>query len=106
MRYPLNYLHLLAQEKGIDVELSIDVVAGAIDRTYDVGIVFSRDSDIRPAIELVVNRFVQLPRLELASWSSPTSTRPIPVRAQRNVWCHSPDQLDNVAVADPTDYAK
>ena len=83
LRYPLNHPHLPAQEKGIDVQLSIDLVAGATDRTYDVGILFSTDSDIRPA--LVANRFVGLPRRELAAWSSPTSIRRILVRAQRSV---------------------
>ena len=106
LRYPPDYPYASAQEKGIDVQLSIDVVAGAIDHTYDIGIVFSTDTDLRPAIELVANRFVGIPRIELAAWSSPTSIRRIPVRAQRAVWCHFLDHLDYATVADSTDYTR
>ena len=106
LRYPLDYPNVPAQEKGIDVQLSIDVVAGAIDRTYDIAIVFSTDTDLRPAIELVANRFAGLPRIELAAWSSPTSVRRIAVTARRKVWCHFLDQMDFEAVADTTDYTR
>ena len=106
LRYPPAYPRIPAQEKGIDVQLSIDVVAGAIDHAYDIGIVFSTDTDLRPAIELVANRFVGIPRIELAAWSSATSARRIPVSAKRAVWCHFLDHLDYEAVADATDYTR
>ncbi len=72
LRYPLGYPRLPAQEKDVDVQLSIDVVAGAIDGDYDIGIVLSTDSDLRPAIELVANRFVGIPRIEIAGGSNGT----------------------------------
>ncbi len=106
LRYPFDYPRAPAQEKGIDVQLSIDVVAGAIDRDYDIAVVFSTDTDLRPAIEFVANRFTGLPRIELAAWSSPTSARRIPVAASRTVWCHFLDQFDFQEVADSTDYTK
>lgn len=106
LRYPFDYPRVPAQEKGIDVQLSIDVVAGAIDRNYDIAVVFSTDTDLRPAIELVANRFSGLPRIELASWRSRTSVRRIPVTANRAVWCHFLGQLDYEEVADATDYTK
>ena len=85
---------------------ALTVVAGAIDRTYDVAVVFSTDTDLRPAIELVANRFVGIPRIELAAWSSPTSVRRIPASAKRAVWCHFLDHFDYAAVADTTDYTR
>ena len=106
LRYPPGYPRVPAQEKGIDVQLGIDVVAGAIDRTYDVAVVFSTDTDLRPVIELVANRFVGIPRVELAAWSSPTSVRRIPVSAERAVWCHFLNHFDYAAVADTTDYSR
>lgn len=106
LRYPLDYPRAPAQEKGIDVQVSIDIVAGAIDSDYDIAVLFSTDTDLRPAVELVANRFSGLPRIELAAWSSPTSTRRIPVTAERTVWCHFLDQFDYQELADATDYTR
>lgn len=44
------------REKGIDVKLATDLIAGAIDDKYDVAIVISSDSDIVPAIDWVRHR--------------------------------------------------
>ncbi len=106
LRYPPDFPSSRAQEKGIDVQLSIDVVAGAIDGDYDIAVVFSTDTDLRPAIEFVANRYKYLPRIELAAWTSLTSNRRIPVTASRSVWCHYLKQTDYEAVADSTDYTK
>lgn len=43
-------------EKGIDVSLAIDYVARAVDRAFDVGIIFSTDTDLVPALEFVARR--------------------------------------------------
>ena len=106
LRYPPDFPNTRAQEKGIDVQLSIDVAAGAIHGDYDIAIVFSTDTDLRPAIEFVANRYKRLPRVELAAWTSPSSNRRIPVTANRPVWCHYLDQTDYDVVVDPTDYTK
>ena len=57
LRYPPNYPEARAEEKGIDVALSIDFAMGAIDGAYDVGVIFSTDTDLRPALEVVAGRF-------------------------------------------------
>jgi len=51
---PLQYLpgHL-PREKGIDVQLAIDYVMLAVTGEYDVGIMFSNDTDLKPALEAV-----------------------------------------------------
>jgi uncharacterized LabA/DUF88 family protein len=90
-----------AQEKGIDVALATDFLDLAWDQEYDVGILFSSDTDLVPAAERVYKR--QLARVEVAAWSNtfrlrfPSTTLP---------WCHHLSKADYLAVADPTDYTK
>ena len=44
------------REKGIDVKLATDLIAGAIDNRYDVAVVVSSDGDLIPAIDWVRHR--------------------------------------------------
>jgi uncharacterized LabA/DUF88 family protein len=46
-----------AREKGVDVELAIDIVSLAIDGTFDVMAVASTDTDLVPALQFVADRF-------------------------------------------------
>lgn len=41
------------REKGIDVKLSLDLVIGAIENSFDTAIVISSDTDLIPAIKYV-----------------------------------------------------
>jgi hypothetical protein len=45
------------REKGIDVELAIDLVSLAMDDKFDVVVVASADTDLQPPIEFVLDRF-------------------------------------------------
>ena len=45
------------REKGVDVELAIDIVSLATDDAFDVLAVASADTDLVPAIQFVANRF-------------------------------------------------
>jgi uncharacterized LabA/DUF88 family protein len=45
------------KEKGIDVELSIDLVSLAMDDEFDVAVVASADTDLQPPIEFVLDRY-------------------------------------------------
>ncbi|CDJ99192.1 conserved hypothetical protein [Microbacterium sp. C448] len=56
-----------AREKGIDVALAVGLTEGALDGAFDVAIVFSGDTDLLPALELVFRR--HLAKLEIATWS-------------------------------------
>lgn len=40
-------------EKGVDVQLAVDILVGAYEDTYDTAIVISSDTDLIPAIEKV-----------------------------------------------------
>jgi len=44
------------REKGIDVKLAIDLMAGAVDDKYDTAIIVSSDSDLTPAMDWVQKR--------------------------------------------------
>ncbi len=41
------------REKGVDVQIAIDLVIGAVENAYDVAIVVSSDTDLIPAIKYV-----------------------------------------------------
>jgi len=45
------------REKGIDVKLATDMIIGAMDDKYDTAILISSDTDLIPAIDIVVKRF-------------------------------------------------
>lgn len=56
-----------AEEKGIDVALAIDFVAMAVEDKYDVGVIASCDTDLRPALEFVHRRFGETKRVEVVA---------------------------------------
>lgn len=106
LRYPPDFPASKPQEKGIDVELAIDLVTHAMFRCFDVAIVFSTDRDLRPALEWVARHSTSGPRIELAAWRSRRSNRRIPVDAPVAVPCHWLDYTDYLAVRDKTDYTR
>lgn len=102
LRYPPRWPAERAQEKGVDVALAIDFVAWALDGRYDVGVLFSTDTDLVPALRLVASRGRHV---EVAAWWTPR------VRARLHTsgalpWCHQLRQDDYLAVHDPRDYRK
>lgn len=95
------------REKGIDVALAIDLVRLAIEGHYDVGILVSGDTDLKPALEAVWDYRGGLgPRPETAAWSAPgTHCRRLALEGRR-LWCHwlGPDVY--ARVRDDTDYTR
>ena len=65
-QYPRNYPASPPQEKGIDVQLALDFAMMAVRDEYDVGILMSNDTDLRPALEEVMNLGSQT--VEVAAW--------------------------------------
>lgn len=104
LRYPPSWPALPAREKGIDVQLAIDYVAGAVDGRYDVGIIFSTDTDLRPALEFVATRFNGSPRAESAAWSAPGANKALVATNPKRTWCHYLNVHDYRTVHDATDY--
>jgi uncharacterized LabA/DUF88 family protein len=54
---PLSYPPDEGREKGVDVELAIDLVRLAMDDEFDVAVIASADTDLLPPIKFVLERF-------------------------------------------------
>ncbi|MEX2158859.1 MAG: NYN domain-containing protein [Dehalococcoidia bacterium] len=100
LRYPFDWPSRPAEEKGVDVALAIDFVTMAVDGTYDIGVIASTDTDLRPAIEYVIEKTAA--SAEVAAWiAGPRAGLTIP---GIHLWCHRLSRNDYDLVADPTDY--
>jgi uncharacterized LabA/DUF88 family protein len=106
LRYPVSWPKLREEEKGIDVSLAVDYVMMAVKGEFDVGIIISTDTDLKPALEAVLGlQGNPYPRVELAAWSSPTRrSRRLSIPGS-TIWCHWLDENDYWSVSDTTNYA-
>ena len=106
LQYPSAWPEEPEHEKGIDVKLAIDLVAGAVREEYDVAILMSTDTDLKPALEFVRDLHGDpYPRCEVAAWSSPSGySRRLSIPG-RQIWCHWLGEPEYRLVADPTNYA-
>ena len=100
LRYPHDWPAKPTEEKGIDVALAIDFVVMAVEGEYDIGVIASTDTDLRPALEYVINR----PGVsaEVVAWHGSVK-KGLSIAGQR-LWCHRLAKADYDAVADYTDY--
>ena len=103
LRYPPNWPTHRAQEKGIDVALSIDFIAMAVDGDYDVGVIMSTDTDMLPALEFTIKRYGAR-RVAVAAWHGENSGSRLRVPGYSNLWCHRLYRADYDSVADFTNY--
>lgn len=72
LRYPPPYARdRTPVEKGIDVQLALAVAETTLTGVADVAILFTHDTDLLPAVEMVA-RLKGADRIETASWSSRT----------------------------------
>ena len=101
IRYPKNYPALPAQEKGVDVALAVDFVRLAFQEAYDVGIMVSRDTDLLPALETVMD--LHLAHVEVAAWHNTTR---LAFPGTQLPWCHRLTRDDYDSIRDQTDYLK
>lgn len=111
LQYPSTWLDTAAwglrpREKGIDVALAIDFVVMAVRHQYDVGIMMSTDTDLKPALEAVADLGgAEGPRAEVAAWKATGRHNRRLSIAGRKIWCHWLDEQAYVAVSDGTDYS-
>jgi uncharacterized LabA/DUF88 family protein len=104
LRYPREWPRVKPEEKGIDVQLAIDVVTLATAQYYDVGIVVSTDTDLKPPLEAF--SLLPLPeqtRIEVAAYKSPVFKKVLRVTDQ-HVWCHFIEEQDYRSIRDNRDY--
>lgn len=92
-----------AFEKGVDVQLAVDVVSELMLDRCDLAVVFSHDSDFMPLIEAIC-RLKGASRVETASWASGRNQTRIP--PVRGVFNHFLGEDVFRKVEDRTDYAK
>lgn len=100
----LDYTLGRAREKGIDVQLAIDLVRTTLfEDEHDVAVVFSADTDLLPALELIVE--LRGPgAIEVASWHGPNwSPQPLAVAGTR-IRQITLNRQEYDRVADSTDY--
>ncbi len=97
LRYPKNWPH----EKEINVLLAIDFCTLA--SKYDVGIMFSADTDLSPALEYVAKSHHPFMKVEVAGWRSDWHRLRLGVPGA-SVWCHWLSRADHDQVADTADY--
>lgn len=104
---PLNYRDPNApQEKGIDVQIAVDFVRLAIEGKegrYDVGVLFSADTDLLPALEGVCE--LKGPQAcEVAAWA-PSTGSPSVLRVKgQHIRYHYLDRTSYGRLHDPTNY--
>jgi len=66
LQYPRNWPTNSSKEKGVDVEMAIEIVRSAITGAADVLIVATRDTDLVRALDLVTATTQAC--VELATW--------------------------------------
>jgi uncharacterized LabA/DUF88 family protein len=103
---PLNYRNPRdPKEKGIDVLLAVDFVLMASRKQYDVGVIFSADTDLAPALEAVIDMKSEQ-ACEVACWvPSPGNGSPRAIGVKGHVLMrHGLGEARYRTVHDPTDY--
>jgi hypothetical protein len=70
----------------------------AIRNEYDIGIIMSSDTDLRPAVEFVAG--IAGKRIETAKWEGMSPL----VTPSKDTWCHVLSRKDCDSIADATDY--
>jgi hypothetical protein len=102
---PLNYRDPAhPREKGIDVCIAVDYVMMAMCGEYDVGVLFSADTDLLPAAR-GRHRATGPARLRGCRWlpNGGNAANRLRVRGH-TVWCHLLDETAYKHVGDDTDY--
>ena len=86
------------REKGIDVQIALDLAFGAVDDDCDVVVLFSGDSDLLPALERAASAGVVC---ETAAWA--TEGRRLPTKPYIT-WEHRLRRHDYDQAHDSFDY--
>lgn len=106
LRYPSDWPAARAQQKGVDVQLSIDLVQLYLRESYDVAVVASTDTDMRPAIESVIEIAGtprEYPAVFACAWNSATHKTRLWLPG-RPLYCFYLHRADYDLVEDPTRY--
>lgn len=96
-------------EKGIDVALTIDFAVMAVRGEFEVGVMFSTDTDLKPALEFVSDLARERndngrPRAEVAAWSAVNQVNRRLSVPGRKLYCHWIDEHTYRSIQDARDY--
>lgn len=104
LRYPGDWPRERAEEKGIDVQIAIDMVTRAVNRELDVAILASTDTDLRPALEAFHRLALDDPPLvEVCAYRSAHFSKKLQV-PDLHVWTHFIDEPEYRTLRDRTNY--
>lgn len=92
-------------EKGIDVQIAVDFVTMATREQFDVGILFSSDTDLKPALEFVSAPDIKA-RCEVASWKPLHGYGSRLSISSKPPYCHWIDWKSFQSVQDETNYSR
>lgn len=104
---PLQYLpNHVARQKGVDVELAVDLVAMAHEKQYEIAIVASTDTDLVPALEAVQRHrgLERVPRVCVVSYQGLQKRLQVSDTRGKKLYCFQLTHDDYRAVHDPTVY--
>jgi uncharacterized LabA/DUF88 family protein len=90
------------QEKGIDVQLALSAVEHVLTNKCEVAIIFSHDTDLVPAIEMI-SRICSRNHVETAAWSSPEHRSRLHPKPE--VFHHAVDEPVFRRIETPINYA-
>ena len=102
LRYPFDPTQK-PQEKGVDVAIALDIAKMALNKEFDIGVLFSTDTDLLPAIEFVREHCDSDITMTTAAWKSPTANRSLWLPG---LWCHRLTEVDFRSVSDLTNYTR
>lgn len=96
------------RQKGVDVELAVDVVRMAVQREYEIGIIVSTDTDLVPAVETVdeLRGDERWPRLCTVSFTGMAKKLQVPDGSRRQPFVFRLRRDDYRAVHDSTVYVE
>lgn len=108
LQYPSGWPQEKANEKGIDVQLALDMALMAQRKEYEVGILMSLDTDLKPALDIVANltRAWGKPRVEVAAWSAAGQHCSRLSLPNHRIYCHWIDEATYNSMQDNTNYAR
>ncbi len=103
LRYPRDWPNSKAQQKGVDVALAVDFVTMAVNKKYNIGVIASTDTDLKPALEFVYKNYKGKIDVAVVAWVSATQKSRLSI-SSGNIWCHSLGRVGYDQVADLTNY--
>jgi hypothetical protein len=109
LRYPPDWPKTPAVQKGVDVEMAVDIVRLATLGEYDVAVVASTDTDLVPALAVVQELRIKRrggPRVTVVGFDGLRKQLRFGDPALGNMYCFRLSPDDYVAVMDTTDYGR